>query len=154
MIVALNKIDTPQATDENIRKIYGQLAEHGLNPTEWGGDTEIIKTSAINGTGITELLEVLDYQAELLELTADYGGPARGTVIEAEMQTGRGSVARVLVQDGADQGRRLHRLGPSVWPGPRHDQRPRRPGHATPAPPRRWNSRASTRFPTPATSSS
>lgn len=100
MIVALNKIDTPQATDENIRKIYGQLAEHGLNPTEWGGDTEIVKTSATEGTGITELLEILDYQAELLELTADYGGPARGTVIEAEMQTGRGSVARVLVQDG------------------------------------------------------
>ncbi|MEM7625705.1 MAG: translation initiation factor IF-2 [Planctomycetota bacterium] len=100
IIVALNKIDTPQATDENIRKIYGQLAEHGLNPTEWGGDTEIVKTSATQGTGITELLEILDYQAELLELTADYGGPARGTVIEAEMQTGRGSVARVLVQDG------------------------------------------------------
>ncbi len=100
IIVALNKIDTPQASEENIRRIYGQLAEHGLNPTEWGGDTEIIKTSATLGTGITELLEVLDYQAELLELTADYGGPARGTVIEAEMQTGRGSVARVLVQDG------------------------------------------------------
>ena len=100
IIVALNKIDTPQATDENIRKIYGQLAEHGLNPTEWGGETEIIKTSATQGTGITELLEILDYQAELLELTADYAGPARGTVIEAEMQTGRGSVARVLVQDG------------------------------------------------------
>ncbi|MEM9915979.1 MAG: translation initiation factor IF-2 [Planctomycetota bacterium] len=100
IIVAMNKIDTPQATDENIRKIYGQLAEHGLNPTEWGGETEIVKTSATEGTGITELLEILDYQAELLELTADYGGPARGTVIEAEMQTGRGSVARVLVQDG------------------------------------------------------
>jgi len=100
VIVALNKIDTPQASDENIRKIYGQLAEHGLNPTEWGGETEIIKTSATEGTGITELLEILDYQSELLELTADYGGPARGTVIEAEMQTGRGSVARVLVQDG------------------------------------------------------
>lgn len=100
IIVALNKIDTPQASDENIRKIYGQLAEHGLNPTEWGGETEIVKTSATEGTGITELLEILDYQAELLSLTADYGGPARGTVIEAEMQTGRGSVARVLVQDG------------------------------------------------------
>ena len=100
IVVALNKIDTPQATEENIRKIYGQLAEHGLNPTEWGGDTEIIKTSATKGEGVTELLEVLDYQAELLELDADYGGSARGTVIEAEMQTGRGSVARVLVQDG------------------------------------------------------
>jgi translation initiation factor IF-2 len=100
IIVALNKIDTPHATEDNIRKIYGQLAEHGLNPVEWGGDTEIIKTSAIDGTGVSDLMEVLDYQAELLDLTADYGGPARGAVIEGEMQAGRGSVARVLVQEG------------------------------------------------------
>ncbi len=100
IIVALNKIDTPQATEENIRKIYGQLAEHGLNPVEWGGDAEVVKTSATEGKGITDLLEILDYQAELLELTADYGGPARGTVIESEMQPGRGPVARVLVQQG------------------------------------------------------
>ena len=100
IIVALNKIDIPQATEENIQKIYGQLAEHGLNPVDWGGETEIIKTSAETGQGVQDLLEVLDYQAELLELKADYGGPARGAVIEAEMQPGRGSVARVLIQDG------------------------------------------------------
>ncbi|QQE10977.1 translation initiation factor IF-2 [Planctomycetota bacterium] len=100
VVVALNKCDTPQATPENIQKIYGQLAEHGLNPTEWGGETEIIKTSAITGEGVEDLIEILDYQAELLDLTADYGGPARGTVVEAEMQTGRGSVARVLLQEG------------------------------------------------------
>ncbi len=100
VIVALNKSDLPQATEENVQKIYGQLAEHGLNPVAWGGETEIIKTSAETGDGIQDLLEVLDYQSELLELKADYGGPARGAVIEAEMQTGRGSVARVLVQDG------------------------------------------------------
>jgi translation initiation factor IF-2 len=100
IIVALNKIDVAQATEENIRKIYGQLAEHGLNPVEWGGDTEVVKTSAETGTGVTDLVEVLDYQAELLELKADYGGAARGTVIEAQMQPGRGSVARVLVQEG------------------------------------------------------
>ncbi len=100
IIVALNKIDVPQATETNIRKIYGQLSEHGLNPVEWGGQTEVIKVSATEGTGITELLEVLDYQAELLELTADSGGPARGVVIETEMKEGRGPVARVLVQQG------------------------------------------------------
>lgn len=100
VVVALNKIDVPQATDENIQRIYGQLAEHGLNPADWGGETEIIKTSAETGQGVTDLLEMLDYQAELLELTADYGGPAMGTVVEAEMQPGRGSVARVLVQNG------------------------------------------------------
>jgi len=100
LLVALNKIDVPSATPENIQRIYGQLAEHGLNPVEWGGETEIIKTSAETGEGITELLETLDYQAELLELKADYGGKARGTVIEAEMQAGRGVVARVMVQQG------------------------------------------------------
>ncbi|MEM1211352.1 MAG: translation initiation factor IF-2 [Planctomycetota bacterium] len=101
IVVALNKIDLPGAdTNENLQRVYGQLAEHGLNPTAWGGDIEVIPTSAETGQGIPELLEMLDLQAELLELTADYGGPARGTVIEGEMQIGRGSVARILVQDG------------------------------------------------------
>jgi translation initiation factor IF-2 len=100
IVVALNKIDTPQATDDNIHRIYGQLAEHGLNPTEWGGSTEIVKTSAETWQGITDLLEIMVYEAEIQEYKADYGGAARGTVIEAEMQTGRGAVARVLVQEG------------------------------------------------------
>ncbi len=100
IIVALNKIDKQEATEGNIRKIYGQIAEQGLNPTEWGGTTEVIKVSATLGTGVTDLLDVLDYQAELLDLKADYGGKARGTVVESEMQPGRGPVARVLVQQG------------------------------------------------------
>ncbi len=100
VVVALNKTDLPQATNENIQRILGQLAEHGLNPVEWGGETEVIRTSAETGDGITELLEILDYQAELLELKADYQGAATGTVIEAEMQEGRGPVARALVQQG------------------------------------------------------
>jgi translation initiation factor IF-2 len=100
IIVALNKIDKAEATEGNVRKIFGQLAEHGLNPAEWGGETEVVKVSATQGVGITDLMEVLDYQAELLDLKADYGGPARGTVIESEMQPGRGPVARVLVQQG------------------------------------------------------
>lgn len=100
IIVALNKVDKPEATEANIRKIYGQLAEQGLNPVQWGGSTEVINVSATEGTGITELLELLDYQAELLELKADYGGPACGTVIESQIQPGRGPVARVLVQQG------------------------------------------------------
>ncbi|HCD32481.1 MAG TPA: translation initiation factor IF-2, partial [Phycisphaerales bacterium] len=100
VVVALNKCDVPSATDANIQKIYGQLAEHGLNPADWGGETEIIKTSAETGEGVKDLLEVLDYQAELRELQADFGGLARGMVIETEMQEGRGPVARVLVQQG------------------------------------------------------
>jgi translation initiation factor IF-2 len=100
IVVALNKIDKQQATDDNIQRILGQLAEHDLNPVDWGGSTEIVRTSAINETGIQDLLEVLDYQAELLELKADFGGPAEGTVIESHISEGRGIVANVLVQQG------------------------------------------------------
>ena len=100
IIVAMNKIDKAEATEDNVRKIYGQLAEHGLNPVEWGGDTEVVKASATEGTGVTELLELLDYQAELLDLKADFGGLARGTVVESQILPGRGPVARVLVEQG------------------------------------------------------
>jgi len=101
IVVALNKIDKPEATDANIQKILGQLAEKGLNPTEWGGDVEVVRTSAAKGTGITELLETLDYQAQLMELTADFEGPARGTVVEAKIDEGRGPTASVLVENGS-----------------------------------------------------
>ncbi len=100
IVVALNKIDKPEATEGNIRKIFGQLAERGLNPVEWGGETEVIKTSATQGTGVKELLETLEYQTELLELKADFEGPARGIVIESRMEEGRGPTADVLVQNG------------------------------------------------------
>jgi len=60
IIVALNKTDKPEATDANIQRILGQLAEHGLNPVEWGGETEVVPVSAINKEGIQELLEIID----------------------------------------------------------------------------------------------
>ncbi|MEO1512677.1 MAG: translation initiation factor IF-2, partial [Planctomycetota bacterium] len=100
IVVALNKIDKPEATDSNIQKILGQLAEHELNPVDWGGETEVVRTSAIKGEGIQELLEILDLQAQVLELKADFGGAGRGTVIEARTQEGRGSVANLLLQEG------------------------------------------------------
>ncbi len=100
IIVALNKIDKEQATEDNIQRIYGQLAEHGLNPTAWGGDTEVVKTSAIKDIGIQDLLEILDLQAEILELKTDHAGDAQGTVIEARPEGGRGNVANILVQEG------------------------------------------------------
>ena len=100
IVVAMNKIDRPDANEANIRRVLGQLAEHELNPVEWGGTTEVIKTSATRGDGIQELLEMLDYQAELLELKADFGGMARGTVLEAAIEEGRGPVARIMVQEG------------------------------------------------------
>ena len=100
IVVALNKIDKPEATDANIQRILGQLAEHELNPTEWGGDVEIVRTSAADETGITDLLEILDYQAQLLALTADFDGPAEGVVLESRLEEGRGPVANLLVQQG------------------------------------------------------
>lgn len=100
IVVALNKIDRQDATDAQIQKTLGQLATAGLNPTEWGGETEVIRTSATTGQGITQLLEVLDYQSQLLDLKADFEGPAQGTVIESKMEEGRGSVASLLVQQG------------------------------------------------------
>ena len=100
IVVALNKVDKPEATDSNIQRILGQLAEHELNPVEWGGSTEVLRISALKGEGIQDLLEVLDYQAELLELKADFGGQAQGTVLEAATKEGRGPVASILVQHG------------------------------------------------------
>ena len=100
IVIALNKVDKAEATDSNIQRIFGQLTEHELNPVEWGGDTEVIRTSAIEDIGITDLLEVLDYQAQLLDLKADFGGPAEGTVLESRMEEGRGAVITGLVQQG------------------------------------------------------
>ncbi len=100
IVVALNKIDKPEATDTNIQRILGQLAEHELNPAEWGGSTEVVRTSATKGEGIQDLLDALDYQAELLDLKADFGGEAQGTVLESQLAEGRGPVANVLVQEG------------------------------------------------------
>jgi len=135
IVVALNKIDRPEATENNIQRIFGQLAERGLNPVPWGGDVEVIKTSATVGTGVQELLEVLDYQAELLGLKADFAGVAQGTVLEAQVEEGRGPVARLIVQEGLlkrgdfvvigraygrvrdivnDKGQRLDQAGPST----------------------------------------
>ena len=100
IVVALNKIDRPDATEAQVQKTLRQLADAGLNPVEWGGDTEVVRTSATTGTGIPELLETLDYQAQLLQLKADFGGQARGSVIESKSEEGRGAVANLLVQDG------------------------------------------------------
>ena len=100
IVVALNKIDKPEATDGNIQRILGELAEHDLNPAEWGGSTEVLRISALKDQGIQDLLDVLDYQAELLELHADFGGDAQGTVLEARLEEGRGPVANVLVAQG------------------------------------------------------
>jgi translation initiation factor IF-2 len=76
------------------------LAEHGLAPSEWGGQTEVVKTSAVTGEGIQNLLEHLDYVAELLELKADDTIPATGWVVEARMSPQQGPVATLLIKEG------------------------------------------------------
>jgi len=97
IVVALNKIDLPH----DINKIYAQLTEHGLTPSgEWGGETDVIKTSAVSGEGIDDLLAHLATLSEVMDLRADPTMPATGTVIEAERKAGVGHVARLLVQEG------------------------------------------------------
>ena len=97
IVVALNKIDLPGI---DLNRIYAQLSEHGLTPAEWGGQTEVIKTSATTGQGVDDLLEALDYVAELLELKADDTVPATGWVVEARMSAQEGPVATVLIKEG------------------------------------------------------
>ncbi|HOM60517.1 MAG TPA: translation initiation factor IF-2 [Anaerohalosphaeraceae bacterium] len=97
ILVALNKIDLPGV---DLHRIYGQLAEHDLTPAEWGGQTEIIKTSALTGQGIEDLIEYLDYVAELKNYQADPTLPAMGWVVEARMTPSRGAVATLLVKEG------------------------------------------------------
>ncbi len=97
IVVAINKIDKPEANPERVRQ---QLAEHGLIPEQWGGDTLFVEVSAKKKTGIEDLLEAILLQAELLDLKANPDKPARGTVIEAKLDRGRGPVATVLVKEG------------------------------------------------------
>jgi translation initiation factor IF-2 len=97
IVVALNKIDLPGV---DVNRVYGQLAEHGLVPAEWGGDVDIIKTSALTGEGLDELVEHLSTLSDLLSLRADPDVPAMGAVIEANMKEGAGAAARLLVQEG------------------------------------------------------
>jgi translation initiation factor IF-2 len=97
IVVALNKIDIPGA---NVQKVLGQLSEHELQPREWGGSVEVIRTSATTGEGIEDLVTTLSLEAELLELKAEPAGPAFGFVIEAKMDPGLGVLARLLIRDG------------------------------------------------------
>jgi len=97
IIIALNKIDLPGV---DINRIYSQLTEQDLTPIEWGGETDVVKTSAITGEGVDELLEHLDLMGELLELQADDTIPASGWVVEARMSPKRGPVATLLVKEG------------------------------------------------------
>ncbi|MEK5039508.1 translation initiation factor IF-2 [Sporosarcina sp. FSL K6-3457] len=132
IIVAVNKMDKPSANPDRVMQ---ELTEHGLVAEAWGGDAIFVPISALNGEGIDQLLEMVLLVAEVGELKADPNIRARGTVIEAQLDRGRGSVATLLVQDGTlhvgdpivvgntfgrvraminDVGRRVKEAGPST----------------------------------------
>jgi translation initiation factor IF-2 len=97
ILVAINKIDKPNANVDRVRR---ELAERGLTPEEWGGKTTMVEVSAKKKTGLDELLELILLQAELMEFKANPNKMARGRVIEAKLDKGKGPVATVLVQEG------------------------------------------------------
>ncbi len=97
IVVALNKIDLPGI---NLERALSELAANNLLPSQWGGDVEVVQTSAVTGQGIDELLETLLTVAELREFKANPDRPASGVCLEAQVQQGRGVVAKVLVQKG------------------------------------------------------
>lgn len=97
IIVAVNKIDKPTANPERVKQ---QLAEYGLIPEDWGGETIFVNVSAKARAGIDELLEMVLLVAEMAELKANYKTKARGVIIESKLDKGRGPIATVLVQRG------------------------------------------------------
>jgi translation initiation factor IF-2 len=132
MIVAINKIDKPEANPQRIRE---RLLEHEVMVEEMGGETQDVEVSALKKTGLDALIEKIQLQAELLELTANPDRPAEGSVIEAKLDKGRGPVATVLVTRGTlkvgdvfvigaesgkvralvdDKGRQIKEAGPSM----------------------------------------
>jgi len=132
ILVAVNKIDKPNADPDRVKRV---LADYGLVPEEWGGETIYCAVSAKQRINIEELLEMILLQADILELKADPTRPAQGTVIEAKLDKGRGPVATILVRDGTlregdvfvcrseygrvraminDKGRRIKEAGPSI----------------------------------------
>lgn len=132
IIVAVNKMDKPSANPDRVMQ---ELTEHGLVSEAWGGDTIFVEISALKGEGIDQLIEMILLVAEVAELKADPGVRAKGTVIEAQLDRGRGAVASLLVQDGTlrigdpvvvgntygrvraminDVGRRVKEAGPSA----------------------------------------
>jgi len=132
IIVAINKIDLPEAVPE---KVTRELAERGLAPEAWGGDTIFVEISAKQKTNIDKLLEMILLQAEILELKANPDKLARGIIIESRLDKGQGPVATVLIQEGTlkagdpfasgrifgkvramlnDRGKKIKRAGPSI----------------------------------------
>lgn len=132
IIVAINKMDKPSANPDRVKQ---ELTEYGLLAEDWGGETICVPVSAVNKQGIDQLLEMITLVAEMKELKANPNKKARGAIVEAQLDKGRGSVATVLVQNGTlhvgdpivagsaygkiramtdDKGRRVKKAGPST----------------------------------------
>ena len=97
IVVAMNKMDLPGADPD---KVLLGLQQHGLTPEDWGGDVAVVPVSAVTGQGIDDLLERILLEAEMLELKAAPSAPFEGLVIEAQMESGRGPTANIIVQNG------------------------------------------------------
>ena len=97
IVVAINKIDRENADPERVRN---ELTQHEIIPEDWGGDQIFVNVSAIDGTGVDDLLSAILLQAEIMTLSAVQDGPAQGIVIESSLEKGRGAVATMLVQNG------------------------------------------------------
>ena len=97
IVVAVNKIDKPEA---NVSRVQTELAQHDVVPEDWGGKNVFVEVSAKEKTGIEHLLEMILLQAEVMELKADYNRKAKGTIVEAKLDRGRGPVGTVLVNSG------------------------------------------------------
>lgn len=131
IIVAINKIDKPGADPDRVKQ---ELTQYELVPEEWGGDTICVPVSAVKGTGVNELLEMIILSSDMMELKANPSRAAKGVVVEAKLDKGRGAVATVLVQNGTlkngdiviagtatgrvrmmtnDKGERVNEAGPS-----------------------------------------
>ena len=167
IIVAINKIDKPGADPDRVKQ---ELTQYELVPEEWGGDTICVPVSAVKGTGVNELLEMIILSSDMMELKANPSRAAKGVVIEAKLDKGRGAVATVLVQNGTlkngdiviagtatgrvrmmtnDKGERVNEAPPSpsrLWACPK---RRTRATCSTPSPtsgwPGNWSSSASIR---------
>ena len=132
IVVAVNKIDKPEA---NLQRVRQELAEHGVVSEEWGGQNIFVEVSAKKRIGIERLLEMILLQSDIMELKANPNRPAKGTIIEAKLDRGRGPIATVLIQSGSlkggdafvaggtsgkvralidDTGKKIHQAGPST----------------------------------------
>ena len=137
IVVAMNKIDKPEA---NVERVKSELVAEQVVPEDFGGDSPFVPVSAKTGQGIDALLEQVLLQAEVLELKAAKDAPAKGLVIEAQLDKGRGPVATVLVQSRHAQARRRGAGRLELRPRARHARRGRQADRPKPA--RRFRSRS------------